>query len=71
MAGLLRARRHAARLEEANRAAIASEAVQERLRRTSASAIPTDAAGFAAYFGADVARWAELVRSGKVKRIEG
>lgn len=59
-----------ARLEEANRIAMAAPVVQERLRQTSAIAIPTDAAGFAAYFQADVARWADLVRSGRVQRIE-
>ncbi|UPY35106.1 tripartite tricarboxylate transporter substrate binding protein [Sediminicoccus sp. KRV36] len=59
------------RLEAAHRAAMATAIVQERLRQTSAIAIPTDAAGFAAYFRADVARWAELVRRGSVKRIEG
>ncbi|MDB5378624.1 MAG: Tripartite-type tricarboxylate transporter, receptor component TctC [Rubritepida sp.] len=60
-----------ARLEEANRIAVATPAVQERLRQASAIAIPTDAAGFSAFFRAEVARWAELVRSGRVRRLEG
>ncbi|WP_207540204.1 tripartite tricarboxylate transporter substrate binding protein [Sabulicella rubraurantiaca] len=60
-----------ARLEEANRAAIATPVVQEKLLQTSAIAIPTDAAGFAAYFRADVARWADLARSGRVARVNG
>jgi len=60
-----------ARLEEANRIAIATPAVQERLRQTSSIAIPTDAVGFAAYYRAEVARWAELARSGRVRRIDG
>ena len=60
-----------ARLEEANRAAMATQLVQDRLGQTSALPIPTDAVGFAAYFRDDVARWAELVRRGQVRRIEG
>jgi tripartite-type tricarboxylate transporter receptor subunit TctC len=60
-----------ARLEEANRMAMATPIVQERLQQTAAIPIPTDAAGFAAYFRADVVRWAELARSGRVARIEG
>lgn len=59
-----------ARLEEANRIAMATPVVQERLRQTAAIPIPTDAAGFAAYFSADVARWAQLARSGRVARID-
>lgn len=59
------------RLEEAVRRAMATDVVQERLRQSSGIAIPTDAAGFAAYFRADVARWAELARTGRVARIEG
>jgi hypothetical protein len=50
---------------------MAASAVQERLRQISAISIPTDAAGFAAYFRADVARWAALARSGRIPRIEG
>lgn len=59
-----------ARLEEANKIAVATPAVQEKLRQASAIAIPTDGAGFAAFFRADVARWADLVRSGRVRRLE-
>lgn len=57
-------------LEEANRIAVATPAVQERLRQASAIAIPTDAAGFAAFYRADVTRWAELVRAGQVRRLD-
>lgn len=60
-----------ARLEAAHREAMTTPSVQQRLQQTSSIAIPTDAAGFAAYYRADVARWAELVRRGSVKRIEG
>ncbi|MDB5413582.1 MAG: Tripartite-type tricarboxylate transporter, receptor component TctC [Rubritepida sp.] len=60
-----------ARLEEANMIAVATPAVQEKLRQASAMPIPTDAAGFAAFFHADVARWAALVGSGRVPRLEG
>ena len=59
-----------ARLEDANRAAMATAVVQERLRQTAALPIPTDAAGFADYFRRDVARWAALAQSGQVRRIE-
>lgn len=59
------------RLEEANRLAMATPVVQERLLQTAAMPIPTDAAGFRTYFRTDVARWAELARSGRVARIEG
>lgn len=59
-----------ARLEEANRIAMATPAVQEKLQQVAAIPIPTDAAGFTAYYRAEVARWAELVRQGKVARIE-
>ncbi len=59
-----------ARLEAACREAIASAAVQERMRLSLVAPIPTDAAGFAAYFRADAARWAELVRSGRLRRLD-
>jgi tripartite-type tricarboxylate transporter receptor subunit TctC len=58
-----------ARLEAASRAAMATTSVQERLRQTSAIAIPTDAQGFSRYFRDDVARWSALARSGQVKPI--
>lgn len=58
------------RLEAACREAIASAPVQERMRLSLVDAIPTDAAGFAAYFRADAARWAELVRSGRLRRLD-
>ncbi len=59
------------RLEEASRTAMATPAVQEKLRQTSSIPIPIDASGFAAYYRAEVARWAGLARSGRVRRIEG
>ncbi|MBB3898593.1 tripartite tricarboxylate transporter substrate-binding protein [Roseococcus suduntuyensis] len=59
------------RLEAACREAIATAAVQERMRQALVEPIPTDAAGFAAYFRADAARWAELVRSGRLRRLDG
>lgn len=59
-----------ARLEEAVMRAVATDAVQERLRQSLAVAIPTDAAGFAAYFRADVERWAGLVRAGRLARLD-
>lgn len=60
-----------AKLEEAGRTAMATPSVQDKLTQTSSIPIPTDAAGFATYFRAEVARWAELARSGRVARIEG
>lgn len=58
------------RLEEACKEALASAPVQERLRQSIVAPIPTDAAGFAGYFRADAARWAELVRTGKLQRLD-
>ncbi|MBR0643063.1 Bug family tripartite tricarboxylate transporter substrate binding protein [Plastoroseomonas hellenica] len=58
------------RLEAASRAAIATPLVQQRLQEAAAIAIPTDAAGFARYFTADVERWAKLVAEGKIRRLE-
>lgn len=59
-----------ARLEAAHRAAMAVPAVQDRLRDVDILPIPIDAAGFGAYFRADVDRWAALVRAGKVRRLD-
>jgi tripartite-type tricarboxylate transporter receptor subunit TctC len=58
-----------ARLEEAARRAIAAPAIQQRLREGGAIPIPTDAAGFGAYFREDVERWAALLRAGRVQRL--
>ena len=60
-----------ARLEEALVQAMATNTVQEALRQSLAEPIPTDAAGFAAYFRADVERWAALVRAGRLARLDG
>jgi tripartite-type tricarboxylate transporter receptor subunit TctC len=57
-----------ARLEAGLRTAIAAPAMQERLRLAAAEPIPPDRAGFAAYFAADVERWAAMVRAGRLQR---
>ena len=59
-----------ARLEAAHRQALQAAAVQERLRQAAAAPIPEDAAGFAAYYRADVARWADLVARGRLQRLD-
>ncbi len=59
-----------AALEAAHRKALATPAVQARLRQSATEAIPTDAAGFAAYYRADVARWAEMVARGRLQRLD-
>jgi tripartite-type tricarboxylate transporter receptor subunit TctC len=60
----------AERLEAAHRIAMATTTVQEKLRQVSAVPIATDAAGFATFYRAEVARWAELLRQGKVARLD-
>jgi tripartite-type tricarboxylate transporter receptor subunit TctC len=59
-----------ARLEEAHRYAMVTAIVQEKLEQVSAVPIPTDAAGFAGFYRAEVARWAGLVQQGKVARLD-
>jgi hypothetical protein len=44
--------------------------VQEKLRQVSAVPIATNAAGFATFYRAEVARWAGLLRQGKVARLD-
>ena len=58
------------RLEAAALAALRAPAVQERLRLSAAAPIPAESAAFAAYFREDVARWAEMVRQGRLQRAE-
>jgi tripartite-type tricarboxylate transporter receptor subunit TctC len=57
-----------ARLEAALLAALRAPAMQERLRLATAEPIPADRAAFAAYFAADVERWAAMVRAGRLQR---
>ena len=59
-----------AALEAAHRKALATPAVQARLRQAATEPIPADAAGFAAYYRADVARWAEMVARGRLQRLD-
>ena len=59
-----------ARLEAAHRHALHQPQVQERLRQAAAQPIPEDAAGFATYFRANAALWADLVARGKLNRID-
>ncbi len=59
-----------ARLEAAHRHALHAPQVQERLRQAAAQPIPEDAAGFATYFRANAALWADLVARGKLQRID-
>ncbi len=59
-----------ARLEAAHRRALHAPQVQERLRQAAAQPIPEDAAGFATYFRANAALWADLVARGKLQRID-
>lgn len=58
------------RLEAAALAALQAPAVRERLRLSAAQPIPAESAAFAAYFRADVERWAEMVRQGRLQRSE-
>jgi tripartite-type tricarboxylate transporter receptor subunit TctC len=59
-----------ARLEAAHRHALHTPQVQDRLRQAAAQPIPEDAAGFAIYFRANAAQWADLVARGKLQRID-
>ncbi len=58
------------RLEAAALQALQAAPVRERLRLSAAQPIPATQAGFAAYFRADVARWAEMVRTGRLQRLD-
>ncbi|MBX9751223.1 MAG: tripartite tricarboxylate transporter substrate binding protein [Roseococcus sp.] len=58
------------RLEAAALAALQAPAVRERLRLSAAQPIPAESAAFATYFREDVARWAEMVRQGRLQRTE-
>ena len=58
------------RLEAAALTALQSPGVRERLRLSAAQPIPAESAAFAAYFREDVARWAEMVRQGRLQRAE-
>lgn len=58
------------RLEAAVLTALRAAPVQERLRLSATQPIPTDAEGFAAYFRADVARWATMVREGRLQKLD-
>lgn len=58
------------RLEAAALTALQAPSVRERLRLSAAQPIPAESAAFAAYFREDVARWAEMVRQGRLQRAE-
>ena len=58
------------RLEAAALTALRSAPVRERLRLSAAQPIPAESAAFTAYFRADVERWAEMVRQGRLQRSE-
>jgi tripartite-type tricarboxylate transporter receptor subunit TctC len=58
------------RLEAAALTALQAPGVRERLRLSAAQPIPAESAAFAAYFREDVARWAEMVRQGRLQRAE-
>lgn len=60
----------AATLEAAHLRALAAPAVQARLRQAAAEPIPADAAGFAAYYRANVALWAGMVARGRLQRLD-
>jgi tripartite-type tricarboxylate transporter receptor subunit TctC len=59
-----------AKLEAAHRRALHAPQVQERLRQAAAQPIPEDAIGFASYFRANAALWADLAARGKLQRID-
>jgi tripartite-type tricarboxylate transporter receptor subunit TctC len=59
-----------AALEAAHARALAAPAVQARLRQAAAEPIPVDADGFAAYFRANAALWAEMVARGRLQRLD-
>jgi tripartite-type tricarboxylate transporter receptor subunit TctC len=58
------------RLEAAALTALQAAPVRERLRLSAAQPIPAESAAFTAYFRADVERWAEMVRQGRLQRSE-
>jgi tripartite-type tricarboxylate transporter receptor subunit TctC len=59
-----------AALETAHRRALATPVVQQRLAQAAAEPIPADAAGFARYYAANAALWADLVARGKLPRLD-
>lgn len=59
-----------AALEAAHLRALAAPAVQARLRQVAVEPIPADAAGFAAYYRANVALWADMVARGRLQRLD-
>ncbi|TCI00832.1 tripartite tricarboxylate transporter substrate binding protein [Roseococcus sp. SYP-B2431] len=58
------------RLEAAALRAMRDPVVQERLRLSAAQPIPSDRAGFTAYFREDVDRWAAMVQQGRLQKAE-
>ena len=58
------------RLEAAVLAGLATPAVRDRLAQAGALPIPAPAAGFGAWFAAEVARWQAMVREGKIARLD-
>lgn len=56
------------RLEGAALAAVADGRVQERLQQAAAVPVPGPGPAFGRYFMADVERWAELVRTGRLQK---
>lgn len=59
-----------AALEAAHLRALAAPSVQARLRQAAAEPIPADASGFAAYYRANVALWADMVARGRLRRLD-
>lgn len=57
------------RLQEAVLAALEDARVQERLEQAAAQPVPGPGPDFGRYFAADVERWAELVRTGRLQKI--
>jgi tripartite-type tricarboxylate transporter receptor subunit TctC len=58
-----------ARLEVAVRNALAEPAMQERLKQLGAMPLPVSAAEFGRFYQTDIERWAGLVRTGKVAKL--
>jgi tripartite-type tricarboxylate transporter receptor subunit TctC len=58
------------KLNAATAKALDTPDVKERLQQLGAEAVPTGAAEFARYYMADVNRWAELVKSGKLAPLQ-
>jgi len=58
-----------ARLEAAVRNAMNEPAMQERLKQLGAMPLPISAAEFGRFYQADIERWAGLVKSGKVAKL--